>query len=803
MTTMRAFLADLRLAARTLSRMPGFSAAAVLVLGLGLGAGATVFSAVDAVLFRPLPVPEPERLVRLFASSEEHRDLANTSYPVFRDYAEQARSFRGIAAYASNVPVNVSIGAETPELARAAVVSGGYFATVGVRALAGRPLTVEDDRAAGGSAVAMLSEDAARRRFGAPEAAVGAALRVNAHVYTVVGVVPRSFTGVDLESSPDLYIPASMAEQAMPGLAGLSLLNSRSVGWTDLVARLAPGVSLRQAQAELDAIAKRRAAAQPESERDPYAFVVPAARALVAGDVEPSSPAASTTRLSWLLLGAGVLVVLLAGAVVAGLLAVRAERRRAEIAVRLAIGASRSALVRQLLAESVVVALPAAALGLAAAYLTAGLVRSAAAADVQLPLAAATPVLAWRVAGTITAVSFLLSALFGLLPALRASRQELTPGLKGDARTTTSRGGLSLGGAFVVFQVALAAVLLAGAGLLLRTLQRMTTVDPGFPVDGALVADLDVARAGATKEEGARRLDSLLARVREIPGVVAAGYMRSVPVQRRGMRATVEVAGFVPPTGASPSVDFDVATPGALGAVGVPILRGRDFTAGDDAKAPPVAIVNEACARRYWPGQDALGRLLDKAAQGRGVRIVGVVKDVKTRSLREAPSPLLLVPHAQLYFPGVSLVVRTAGGASILPALRAAVVSVDKDLPLFAPRSLREHVGAMLGKERLLAGLLSGFGALALLLAAFGLFGVLSYAAEARRREIGVRMALGAEAKDILRLVTGQGARLAASGLAIGGAASLLLSRLLTHLLFGVSPQDPSRLDPIEALRTD
>jgi putative ABC transport system permease protein len=825
---MRAFLADLRLAARTLSRMPGFTAAGVLVLGLGLGAGATVFSAVDAVLFRPLPVPEPERLVRVFASNEEHRDLGSTSYPVFRDYAEQARSFSGIAAYASNVPVNVSAGSEPPTLARAAVVSGSFFGTVGIRPLAGRLLGPEDERAA--QPVAVLTEDAARRRYGALEAAPGASLRINAHLYTVVGVAPRSFTGVDLETAPDVYLPAAMAERAMPGLAGLSLLTSRSVGWADLVARLAPSVTLAQAQDELDGIARRRAASQPTSERDPYAFVLPAARALVAGDVEPSSPAASTTRLSWLLLGAGALVVLLAGAVLAGLLAVRAERRRAEIAVRLAIGASRSALVRQLLAESVVLAFPAAALGLAAAAATATLVRGAAVSDVQLPLAAATPVLAWRVAGTITAVALLASALFGLLPALRATRRELAPSLKGDARTTTGPRRLSLGGAFVIFQVALAAVLLAGAGLLLRTLQRMTAVDPGFPVDGAAVADLDVARGGMSKELGARRLAEVLERVRALPGVTAAGLMRSVPVQRRGMRATVEIAGFTPPPGTRADVDFDVVTPGAVTAVGIPLVRGRDFTGADDEKAPRVAIVNEAFVRRYWPGQDGLGKLLDKAAQGRGVLIVGVAKDVSTHSLREAPAPLLLVPHAQLYFPGVSLVARTRPGAeaALLTALRAAVAAVDKDLSVFAPRTLRQHVGAMLGKERLLAGLLSSFGALALLLASFGLFGVLSFATEARRREIGIRIALGAEARDVARLVTSQGARLAAAGLATGSAASLVLARVLTHLLFGVSPQDPltllgvavllalaallacavpalraSRVDPITALRTE
>jgi putative ABC transport system permease protein len=598
----------------------------------------------------------------------------------------------------------------------------------------------------------------------------------------------------------------------------------------DLVARLAPGATIAQAQAELDGIAARRAAGQPESDRDPFATVLPASHALVAGDIEPASPSSTTSRLSWLLLGAASLVLLLAGAVVAGLLAVRAERRRSEIAVRLAIGASRAALVRQLLAESLVLALPAAVLGLLAASFTSTLVARGAPADFQIPLAAATPVFAWRIAGMVGAAAVLSSALFGLAPALAASRRELTPSLKSDAKTTSGPRRVTAGGLFVVFQVALAAVLLAGSGLLLRTLQRMTALDTGFPVDGALVADVDVARGGKSKEDGARLLDELLARVRALPGVTAAGFMRSVPVTRRGMRATVEIPGYVPAPDEGRSLDFDVISPGALAAVGVPVLMGRDFLASDDARSAPVAIVNQAFARRYWPGQPAVGKTLGKAAGLSNVRIVGVIADVKTRSLREAPGPLLLVPHAQLYFPGVSLVVRTSlkDPASLAPALSAALRSVDKDQVLFAPRTLREHVGAMLAKERLLAGLLTGFGALALVLASFGLFGVLSFAAESRRREIGVRIALGAETRDILRLVGVEGARLVGLGLAGGAVAALLLARLLTHLLYGVSPQDPltlagvglllaaaalvattlpawraSRVDPMTALRTE
>jgi len=803
---------DLRLAARSLRRAPGFAAAVVLVLGLGLGSATAIFCAVDAVLFRKLAVPESDRLVRLYP----HPDQGNWSYPAFRDYAEASDAFTGLAAYSSGDSVNLSIDGRQPERVSTSLVSDAFFDVLGVPPAAGRLF------GGGSEPVVVLSHAALEKRFGGDPGAVGRAVRLNGHPFTVVGVMPKGFFGPDLDSFPDLWIPVSTWKLALPMFAGEEMLIARGFSWIEVIGRLKPGVPLSGAAAQLDTIAARPRPDLKEADRLSRARVVPVDEALLA-------EGSSTRRLAWTLLAAAGFVLLLAGSVVAGLLAVRAERRSNEIAIRLAIGASRGDLVRALVAESVLLAALAAALALSVASWVTKLLSATASVEFPIPLAAASPVLALRVLLVTSATALLVGALCGLPAALRASRGNLVPALGANARTvaTGPRRG-TLGGALATLQVALSVVLLAGAGLLLRTLVATQAVDPGFRVDGALLASIDVSRQGYGPEAGAQLFDELLRRVRALPGVTNAALARVVPVQNGGMRATVAVDGYRSPTGRDENVDFDVATPGFFGALGLPLFEGRDFTARDTSGSPPVAIVNQAFADRFFSG-NALGKQLKGVARIHApVEVVGVVKTAKLRSLREAPQPQVFLPHAQSYLPGMTLVVRTEGSPrALIPVLRSVVGGLDKDIP-FVPRTLREHLGVTLSQERLVAGLLAAFGAVALLLATFGLFSVLSFATEIRRREIGIRMALGAEAGDILRLVLTDAARLTVTGILLGTAVALGLSSLLRHLLFRVAPTDPAtflavagllaaaallatylparratRVDPIRALRAD
>ena len=819
---------NLRYALRTLGRNPGFAVLAILTLGLGIGVNVAIFSIVDAVLFRPLAVRDPGSLVRVYATDVEGVELSNSSYPVFGDYRDAATSFSGIAAYDEGEPFHLSTdrggGAER---ITGALVSGTFFELLGARPARGRLLSPADDRVPGAHPVAVISHRLWRTRFDSARETVGETVRLNGHPFTIVGIAQPSFTGVSLDVLPDIWVPLAMVDQALPDLASEKVLGSRNFSFLDIVARLTPGVSRESAQAELDAIARRRAAVQPKDQQDPMARVVAASEFAVGPGAREEA-----RRVSWLLFGMAALVLLIACADAAGLLLLRGERRRREIGVRLALGASRRQLARQFFVESLLLAALGGTAGLLFAVWAGDLLAAAVPPEFVLPVGAASAVLDVRALAFAAAAAFLAALLFGLAPASRAGRSDVLGALK-EASAAPARRRPTLRDALVVGQIALTAVLLVGAGLMARTLARETRVDPGFTSSGRLEASIDLSRQGYDRERGVAFYSELLPRLRAIPGVRSAALARTVPVQSSGMRTSIDSDAYTPAEGEVPHADLNIVTPGFFRTLGSRLVAGRDFDERDTANGPAVAIISESMARRYWPGvANPVGRrIMNLGPKGVGGEIVGVVRDVRFRSLRRTPDPTVYVPVSQFYMPRMTIVLDASGdaGAEALRKPLAEVVGgLDAELPLFHVRSLEQKLGLALGQGRLLAWLVGAFALLALTLAATGLYGVVSYATQARTREFGIRFALGAQAGSVRRLVLRRGGWLAAAGLAIGLAGAAAATRLAAPLLYDVSPLDPlsfaiasailaaailgasavpaeraARVDPMKALRSE
>jgi predicted permease len=807
-------------------KSPGFTGAVVLALALGIGVNTTIFGLVDGLLFRPLPIDRIDEVVRVTAVSPERPDdHFNSSYPVFADYRDQSSSFVALAAYSDDNAVHLSAGEGAPERLTGALVSGRFFEVLGTRPWRGRLIGPDDDRTPGGHPVAVISHGLWRRLFGGGDDVIGRTVRLNLHPFTIVGVAPPGVVGVSLDTLPDLWVPISMAAQAIPELArDAPVFETRGFYWLSVVGRLKPGVTVRHAQAELDVIATRRAAGQPDKRRDPFAGVVPAQQL-----VTDTEAAERYRTLSLVLLGVVGLVLLIACADAAGLLLVRAEQRQREMAVRLAMGATRGRLVRQLLTEGALLAGVAAMLGVVVAQWSGDALLAMLPPDFPLAPAARGPFAEPRVLLFTLAVAAVSSLALGLAPAWRASRPSLVPALKQDAAVAGRRGRVTLRGALVVTQIAVSVLLLVGAGLLLRTVAAFGALSPGFDTERVMVASVDVAVQGYDEARGRQFFDDLRTRIAALPGVTRAAFGRMVPVLASGMGVTFEIAGRKS-AGTSPSADFNTVSSGFFRALGIPVLEGRDFGAADTASGPPVVIVNRALAERHFPGRSALGqRLSDIGPFGADAEVIGVVGDARYRSLRDPAPPMIYASHAQFYLPRLSLVVQTTlPPAAATQALTAAAAGLDADMPLYQVRTMRERLRASLAVERLLAWLLSAFAGLAIFLAAAGLYAVVSYSTTLRTREFGIRLALGATAGQLRGLVLGQTLWLVGVGLIVGLAAAAGAARLLGTLLFDVRPTDPvtygavgvvllcvgiaaaqwparraARVNPAEALRTE
>jgi putative ABC transport system permease protein len=772
-------LTDVRHAFRGLLAERSWTAIAVLTLALGVGANAAIFAVVDAALLRPLPFAQPDRLVALWgleAGSGPRRQ--RTSYLDFKDFQQMAtQSFEGFAVYR---PAELTLTASAVEPLRvdAGVASRETFGVLGVAPLAGRVFSAEED-AAGGAAAVILSEPLWREKWGGRDV-IGQTVTLDGEAHTVVGVMPARFR---FPTEARLWIPAGRQPRN----------EFRGVHAFRVVARLRPGATLQAAQAEMDGVTARLAAAYPDDNAGRTALLQPLHEALV-GDARPAL---------LMLLGAVVLVLLISCANLAALLVARSSRRGRELAVRVSMGATRGRLVQQLLTETALVA----ALGsLAALALAAWLVPLLVSlAPPELPRLDEV-VFDRRVALVSLAVTVLTACIFGVAPALAATRLQPASVLRTESgRSSAGPARQRLRQALTLAQTALAVVLLTGSGLLVRSLAALGDVDPGFRAQGVVAAEINLPESRyKTWRDSARAFEAISDRVRALPGVEAVSVASGDPFDG-GWGGRFAIEGRPPfEKGNEPEPTFRIISPGYLQTTGVPLKRGRDLGASDRLGAPGAVLVNEAFVRKFFPGEDPLGRRVVRKWWSEDMpeawEIVGIVGDVKTASLENVADDAIYFPSAQITFTGMTLVLRTSrDAASLAPEIRGAVRGVDQDLAVSRVRQLEDIVSESVGSRRFNATLLALFAGMALLLAAIGLYGVLSYAVAQRGHEIAVRRALGATARDVVTLVSRQAGTVAALGLALGVAGALALAFTLRAMLFEVSPLDPLTLAVVVA----
>jgi putative ABC transport system permease protein len=779
---MEGFLQDLRLTFRTLRKSPGFTAVAVLTLALGIGANTAIFSVVDTLVLRPLPYTAAERLVVPRNLTPEGDRVAG-SYADYLDWRRQTDVFERVALFQ---PGNVNLaGAQEAERVLSLIVSQDFFATLGVRPVLGRTF-LPDEHTMERPDVVILSHGLWRRRFGGDPEIVGKAVVVNSVPSTVVGVMSR---GATWPEDTEVWRPIPLA--AIPTE---DLTRRDNFIWQP-VARLAPQASLETARARVAALAKSAAAEHPEFPASWSATVIPLGE-WVAG------PEMRTALL--VLLGAVGLVLLIACGNVANLLLARSAARAREIAVRTALGAERLRLVRQLLTESLVLALLGGVFGcLLAAWGITTLVALAPPGTPRMDEVG----LNLRVLVFGLAITLATSLIFGLAPALKAARSTLSTALREGAQRTTegfratrARGGL------IVAEVALSLVLVVGAGLMIKSLVRLQQVDPGIRVERLLSAMITVPSAKYESEgERSAFYQELIRRLSELPDVEAIGLTSALPVGGGGLylgRAFLSEGQPPPPAGPEHEGQWNVVSPGYFRTVGIPLVRGRDFTASDDSASTPVIILSESFARRIFLDGDALGRRIRSWRDENVLReVIGIVGDVRYSGLGEEPDPLVYVPHAQNAWSSMALVARSSADPSgAVAGIRRLVRELDPDLAVADVRTMPEVLDESLASPRFTTLLLSIFAAIALVLAAIGLYGIISYSVAQRTRELGIRLALGADAPHVRALVLRQGMTLTAAGLVIGLVGATAMSRVLSSLLYEVSTTDPPTFVAISAL---
>jgi predicted permease len=774
------FVQDLRYGFRQLGRSPGFSALAILCLTLGIGANAAVFSWVEGILFRPYPlVAHQERLLAVGGTVRGTNEGDALSWPDFLDLQRSCTLCE--EAFVSKITGStLSIG-DHAETATGSIVSANYFDAIGVRPMLGRGFEPGEDVGNNAHPVVVISYQLWRNRFKGDPEIIGKMQRFNNVPHTIIGVAPEGFYGTFVGWAMHFWVPASMEETFE---AGGYKLEDRGGRWIESYVRIKPGVSRIQAQDEVSAIAARLEANYPATNRGRGVRLWPLWQT-------PFNNAGNLLPTLEVMVAVVAFVLLIACANVGNLLLVRSFARRHEMSVRLAIGASRVRLVKQLLTEGLILAALGTAGGLLAAYwcrhALALLLPARSGVSMYLPGQMDGRVMSWS-----AGVCLVVTLIVGLIPAFQTRHLDLAGPLKAESSGVVGgRGRTWMRSGLVVFQVCLSFILLVGAALLLESLEKIRTTSPGFITTRVVTTGVSLTAAGYDAPRAKIFQDELIDRLGALPGVESAAFARVTPLGYGTYSSTpIAVDGYQAPPEEQPAIEFNQVGPGYLATLGIPLLSGREFTRTDDENAPLVAIVNRTMMTRYWGGQDPVGRRLQ--VKGGWARVIGVAADSKYESMREDPRPFFYVPLRQDFAQGSALNIRTSQPLpSMLAALVREVHALDANLALYEMITLQEQVNRSTSPQLVAVTLVSILGSLALLLAGVGLYGVMSYAVAQSTRELGLRMALGAGAANLLRLVISRGLRLTAAGVLFGTVAALALTKLLGRLLYHVSPHDP------------
>jgi putative ABC transport system permease protein len=776
---MQSFLQDARYGARMLFKNPGFTITAILTLALGIGANTAIFSVVNAVLLRPLPYVEPQRLVSIYETNKQKAELRSAfSYPDFFDLRSQNSSFEQIASYYES-SVTLS-GIETPLNLQAIVTSADLFTVLKANPLLGRGFTADEEKP-GGTFAAVISYTLWQKQFGADPNIIGRSLKLNDRLYNIIGVMPAGFQYPIAADPADLWITLAVDAIRTPDDAPVT--ENRGSHHFQVIGRLKPGVPIEQANADVETIAAKLEQQYPKENTYRGMKVYPFHEDLVS----------DYGSALWIILGAVGCVLLIACANVANLLLARATVRHREIAIRAALGASRWQIIRQLLTESILLSFGGGVLGLLLAWWgTEALIHLI---PDDLPRLSEIN-LDWWVLGFTFAISFITGILFGLAPALQAAKIELTEAMKESARTGVSRHRARLRNILVIAEVAIAIVLLVGAGLLLQSYSKLQKVNLGFDPNNVVTASVELPDARYPKpEQIAQFYQQLLERVQATPGVTNASAIMPQPLSGNVFRTSVEFEGRTYPQGETPRTMFRANLLNYFDTMKVQMVSGRDFTKQDTDKSQLVCVVNEAFVKAYFPDENPIGK---RVKPGISVtketpwrEIVGVVQNVKHLTLQRDFDPELYVPHSQVPFNSMGLVIRTDGDPKAMAKIiQSEVNALDKDVPVFNVKTMNQYLGSAIAQPRFNALLIGMFGLLALTLTAIGLYGVIAYSVAQRTQEIGIRMALGAQTTDVLKMVIRQGLILTCIGLAAGVAGAFYLTKLIATMLYNVSPTD-------------
>ena len=768
---------NLTFAFRRLRLSPGFTAAAIVTLALGIGANTTVFSLVNAVVFRPFGVERQSELVS-FNMHGSKAEFPTLSYPDYKDYRDRNTVLSGLAMYRT-IPMSMSRSGGKNARLWGYEVSGNYFDMLGVQAIRGRVLHPEDDVKRGGHPLAVISYSCWQARFGGDPDIAGKQVKIGGLDYTIVGVTPRAFIGTELVYTPEIFVPLAMAEQIEQG----TWLDDRGNSNGLVVGRLKPGVSLKSAEAAINTIATALGREYPKDDAGVSIVLSPPG---MAGNFLRGA----VTGFSAVLMAVAGLVLLIACVNLASLLLARAADRRKETAIRLALGASRGQLLRQLLTESLMLSIAGGAAGILLAYWLIDLVNIWR-PPVDVPVIPHV-VMDTRVLLFTAVVTLLTGLLFGLAPALQSTRASLVGAIKNEAPSEKLRR-LNLRDILVTAQVALSVVLLIGSILVVRSLQHALSLNLGFDPQHSAVLSYDFAGQGYDEERSRQFQRLLLAKVRSLPGIEAAGIIDGLPLTLNISNSGIFLEGKPEPrAGDVPLANMYYITPGYLQAMRTRLIAGRDLDQRDTKDAPLVALVNEALVRQLLPGEDPVGKRFRHGSTGKWIQIVGVMEDGKYRSLGEAPSPAIFESMEQSWTAAQTLVARSPlAETETARLLRRAVAELDPSLTVFNDGSLTSALGLALFPAKLVAVVLASFGLLAVVLAATGVYGIMAYAVSRRTREIGIRMALGAAPSEVARVVLTRTAMLLAVGISIGFALAFASGKFFGQVLYGISAHDP------------